>query len=335
MRAKESRHSARSGSRSSPGSRIPTQRRRHETQNVPFVARRRRRRRRLIFGRVRARDRPADHHAERRFAVQRRSRLHQGDGAVRGAGQEVLRQADQLHAAQEQRARPGEAVLRVHGAGQGGRLRDRVAGAHVDLFEGRAVHRRAVHLPRPRPLEQGARRGPPEADRRRDQPEGRGDADRLRRRRHAQYLRQQAGQEHGGAEGSQGARAGRADLEPHVPGRGHGPDRDRLQRGLQRDPERCHPGRRERGRRRRADEVLRGRPEPEHDGARDHHPAALFRDQDLQQAAQGSAGRDPQGRQGGGRLRPAESSRAKTRRSSTRWRRPASSSGSRLPTARP
>ena len=32
-----------------------------------------------------------------------------------------------------------------------------------------------------------------EAGRRRDQPEGRGDADRLRRRRHAQHLRQQAG----------------------------------------------------------------------------------------------------------------------------------------------
>ena len=90
-------------------------------------------------------------------------------------------------------ARPGEAVFRVHGAGQGGRLRDRVAGAHVDLLQGRAVHRRAVPVPRPRALEQGARRRPAQAGRRRDQREGRGDADRLCRRRHAQHLRQQAG----------------------------------------------------------------------------------------------------------------------------------------------
>ena len=48
--------------------------------------------------------------------------------------EEVLRQADQLRAAQEQRARPGEGLLRVHEPGQGGRLRHRVAGAHVDLL---------------------------------------------------------------------------------------------------------------------------------------------------------------------------------------------------------
>ena len=105
----------------------------------------------------------------RRFAVQRRPRLHQGAGAVPGAGRQVLRQEDQLRAAQEQRARPGEAVLRVHGAGQGGRLRHRLAGAHVDLLQGGAVHRRAVPVPRPRPLEQGARRRPAQAGRRRDQ----------------------------------------------------------------------------------------------------------------------------------------------------------------------
>ena len=35
---------------------------------------------------------------------------------------------------------------------------DRLAGAHVDLLQGRAVHRRAVPVPRPRPLEQGAGR---------------------------------------------------------------------------------------------------------------------------------------------------------------------------------
>ena len=46
--------------------------------------------------------------------------------------------------------------------------------------------------------------------------EGRGDADRLRRRRHAQHLRQQAGAQPGRDEGPEGARAGRADLEPHL-----------------------------------------------------------------------------------------------------------------------
>ena len=47
-------------------------------------------------------------------------------------------------------ARPREAVFRVHGAGQGGRLRHRLAGPHVDLLQGRALHRRAVPVPRPR-----------------------------------------------------------------------------------------------------------------------------------------------------------------------------------------
>ena len=51
-----------------------------------------------------------------------------------------------------------------------------------------------------------------QAGRRRDRPEGRGDADRLCRRRHAQHLRQQAGAQPGGDEGPEGARAGRADL---------------------------------------------------------------------------------------------------------------------------
>ena len=137
--------------------------------------------------------RRAADHAARRRPVQRRPRVQQGAAQVRGAGQEVLRQADQLRAAPEQRARPREAVLRVHGAGQGGRLRDRFAGAHVDVLQGRAVHRRAVPVPRPRALEQGARRRSPEAGRRRDRAEGGRDADRLRRRRHAQHLRQQAG----------------------------------------------------------------------------------------------------------------------------------------------
>ncbi len=69
--------------------------------------------------------------------------------------------------------------------------------------------------------------------------EGRRDVDRLRRRRHAQHLRQQAGQEHGRDEGAEGARAGRADLVARRSRRcRHGAHGDRLQRGLQRDPER-------------------------------------------------------------------------------------------------
>ena len=92
-------------------------------------------------------------------------------------------------------------------------------GAHVDVLQGGAVHRRAVPVPRPRALEQGARRRSPEAGRRRDRAEGRRDADRLCRRRHAQHLRQQAGEEPGRDQGPQGPRAGRADLEQDVLGR--------------------------------------------------------------------------------------------------------------------
>ncbi len=60
--------------------------------------------------------------------------------------------------------------------------------------------------------------------------------------------------------GSEGTRAGRADLVQNLRGGRHGADGDRLQRGLQRDPERRDRGGRERGGGRRADEVLRGRP---------------------------------------------------------------------------
>ena len=224
---------------------------------------------------------------------------------VRGAGQEILRQADQLRAPPQQRAGAGEGLLRLHEPGHLGRLRHRVAGAHVHLLQGRALHRCAVPVPRPRPLEQGARRRPAQADRRRDRAEGRRDADRLRRRRHAQHLRQQAGAQPRRDEGPQGPRAGRADLEPHLRGDRHVAHRDRLQRDLQRDPERRHRGGRERGRRRRADEVLRGRAQPLDDRARDHDPADLLLRQDLQETAARPAGGDRQGRQGGRRLRPA------------------------------
>ena len=67
--------------------------------------------------------------------------------------------------------------------------------------------------------------------------------------------------------------------------------------------------------------------------ARDHDPADLLLDQDLQDAAEGPAGRDRQGRQGSRRLRPPGRVVARTPPSSTRWRRPASSSACRSPTA--
>ena len=200
----------------------------------------------------------------------------------------------------------------------------RVAGAHVDVLEGGAVHRRAVPVPRPRPLEQGARRRHAEAGRRRGRGQGRRDADRLRRRRHAQHLRQQAGAQPGRDEGPQGPRAGRADLEQDLRRDRHVADGHRLRRGLQRDPERRDPGRRERGRGRRGDEVLRSRPEPQHDAARDHDPADLLLRQDVQEAAARPAGGDRQGRQGSRASTAARSSRARTPPSSTRWKRPAS-----------
>jgi TRAP-type C4-dicarboxylate transport system substrate-binding protein len=81
---------------------------------------------------------------------------------------------------------------------------------------------------------------------------------------------------------------------------------------------------RERGRGRRGDEVLRGRAESDHDAARDHDPAALLFRQDVQAPAAGpAAGGDPRG-QGSGCRTAARSSRARTARSSTRSRRPAS-----------
>ena len=81
------------------------------------------------------------------------------------------------------------------------------------------------------------------------------------------------------------------------------------------------------------DEVLRSRAASRDDRARHHDPADLLLDQDLQDAAEGPAGRDPQGRQGSRRLRPRGRSPRKTPPSSTRWRRPASSSACRSRTA--
>ena len=53
--------------------------------------------------------------------------------------------------------------------------------------------------------------------------QGRSDADRLCRRRHAQHLRQQAGAQSRGNQGPQGPRPRRADLEPHLRAAGMAP----------------------------------------------------------------------------------------------------------------
>ena len=132
------------------------------------------------------------------------------------------------------------------------------------------------------------------------------------------------GAQHGRAEGPEGAGAGRADLEQDLRGHRHGADRHRLQRGLQRDPERRHQRRRERGGRRRGDEVLRSRPEPADDrstrsrSGRSRSPARPSRS--CRPTCRPRSSRPAR--------RPAptaaRSSRARTPPSSTRWRRPAS-----------
>ena len=264
------------------------------------------RRRSRPGARDRRRQCPGDDHPARRLAVQRGPRVHARHDQVPGAGAGILRRRRRVRHASEQRARPREAVFRVHVAGHLGRLRDRLAGAHVDLLAGGAVHRRAVPVPRSRPLECGAgeRRAP--ADRRRARGARGRDADRLCRRRHAQHLLEHRGDQPRRDPGPEDPRAGRADLELDLLGDRHVADRDRLQRGLQRDPERRHQRRRERGGRRRADEVLRGRAEPRHDPARDHDPAAVLLQGDLRSPARGPAGGDPARRQGSGRLRPRD-----------------------------
>ena len=126
------------------------------------------------------------------------------------------------------------------------------------------------------------------------------------RRRRPEHLRQQAAADPGRAARPQGPRAGRADLEPHLPGRRHGADRHRLQRDLQRHPEQRHRRRRERGGRRRADALLRGGAAARHDPARHHHPAALLLVRDLRQAAERPSGGDPPRRARGRDLRPPD-----------------------------
>ncbi|CAA9215349.1 MAG: TRAP-type C4-dicarboxylate transport system, periplasmic component, partial [uncultured Acetobacteraceae bacterium] len=250
--------------------------------------------------------RAGGHHPERRLAVQRRPRLHPLPRQIRGAGEGPLRQADQLHAAQKQQPRAGKAVFRVHGAGPRGGLRHRLAGAHVHLLPRRALHRRALHLPRPRPLGQRGAARPVQAGGRRDREARAGDADRLRGRRRAEHLRQQAPPHLGRPARAQGAGAGRADLEPHLPGHRHVADRDRLQRDLQRHPKRRHRRRRERSGRRGADALLRGGAAARPDAARHHHPAALLLLGHLHQAAQRPPGGHPPRRARGGHLRPAD-----------------------------
>ena len=161
---------------------------------------------------------------------------------------------------------------------------------------------------------------PAQADRRRARGARGRAADRLCRRRHAQHLLEHRGEQPRGDPGPEDPRAGRADLELDLRGDRHVADRDRLQRGLQRDPEQRHQRRRERGGRRRADEVLRGRAEPRHDPARDHDPAAVLLQGDLRSPARGPAGGDPARRQGSGRLRPRDRIPRRMPPSSRRWR---------------
>ena len=194
---------------------------------------------------------------------------------VRGTGEAVLRQADQLRAAQELVARPREAVFRVHGAGTRGRLRHRLAGAHVDLL---ARRRRS-----------STRRSCSATSRHwnkvLDQDLLKPIADEIAQKADVMLI----GYAGGGVrnifsnkpattlaelKGLKVRVQGAPIWSRTFAGDRHVADGDRLQRGLQRHPERRHRRRRERGRRRRADEVLRGRPEPHHDRARHHHPAA-------------------------------------------------------------
>ena len=210
----------------------------------------------------------------------------------------------------------------------------RVAGAHVDVLEGGAVHRRAVPVPRPRPLEQGARRRHAEADRRRGGAKGDvmliGFAGGGTRNIFANKPVRNLAEMKGLKVRVQGAPIwsktfSAIGMSPTVIA--YDEIYNAIQNGvIQR--------RRERGGGRRGDEVLRSRPEPQHDAARDHDPADLLLRQDVQEAAARPAGRDPQGRQGSRHLRPPDRVERGRSRSSTRWRRPASSRGSRSPTAR-
>ena len=164
---------------------------------------------------------------------------------------------------------------------------------------------------------------PAQAGRRRGREAGAGDADRLRGRRRPEHLRQQAAPDPGRAARAQGAGAGRADLEPHLPGRRHGAHRHRLQRDLQRHPERRHRRRRERGGRRRADALLRGGAAARHDAARHHHPAALLLRRRPSPSCRTTSRRRSAAPGARRRSSAGRSSPRRTRPSSRRWRRPA------------
>ena len=262
---------------------------------------------------------------QRRLAVQRRPRLHQGDGEVRRADAAVLRQADRLRPAQELRARAREALFRLHDAGHRGRLRHRVAGPHVDLLEGRAVHRRAVPVPRPRPLEQGARQGHPQAGRRRDRAEGRRHADRLCRRRRAQHLLEQAGDRRSpSCKGLKVRVQGAPIWSKTFAAIGMSPTviaynevYNAIQNGVINAGENEAAGVE-------SMKFFEVGPNLLDDRARDHHPAAVLLGQDLQAPAARAAGRRSSRPARRAARTAGRSSRPRTRRSSTRSRRPAS-----------
>ncbi len=182
-------------------------------------------------------------HAARRRAVQRRPPVQQGAArfqelTVKYYGKPVifvLHRNSELGLEKDYFAYMNQGISVDYG--------DRLAGAHVDVRESGAAARHAVPVPRPRPLEQGARLRRVPADRRRRLEEGRRDDHRLRRRRHAQHHRQQAGAQHGRVEGPVDARDGRADPDADVQRDRREAVGDRLQRGLQRNPDRRDPGR--------------------------------------------------------------------------------------------
>ena len=146
-------------------------------------------------------------HPARRGPVRRRARLRQGAAEIRGAGQELLRQADQLRAPSQQRAGAGEGLLRLHEPGHLRRLRHRLP-AHMSTFSKAAPFIDAPFLFRDldhwnKVLDADFSSRSPTRSRRR-----RRDADRLCRRRRAQHLRQQARAQPRRDEGAEGPRPG-------------------------------------------------------------------------------------------------------------------------------
>ena len=169
---------------------------------------------------------------------------------VRGAGQEVLRQADQLRAAPQQRARHREGLFRLHEPGHVGRLR---ASCRPRTCR-RSPRRRRCSTCRSCSATSttGTRCSTPTRSSR--------SSTTCRRRPTCMIIGYAGGgmrniiankpiRNMAELRGLHDARDGCADPDPDVPGDRRQAVGDRLQRGLQRHPDRRDPGRRERGRR--------------------------------------------------------------------------------------